>query len=169
MSQLLSVLKKAENQRSMDKALLILRSYSFVFFTPESFAELYPELGNWIEPKHRSYSVMIHEKKPMTLKEPGEYDVSPFYLLIKLNGKKTSNIHVYEDGKYSRTIKKPWKDAENILWRKVRASVKFPDAMTYDERRQWRAEAKKVAKNPNYEPSDFYLKWTPQVEKIVHK
>jgi hypothetical protein len=109
---------------------------------------------------------MLYEKKSATIEEG--LNLNPELILaIKLNGKKNSNIHVYEEGKFIRTIKKPWKDAQGILWRKLKIRLKFPADMDYEERKKWRREHKKLERNPDYQPNELYLKWDSRVERLV--
>jgi len=167
--QLLAVLAKAERQGTMDKALEVLRSYGFVFVSFDTLIswELTDTVMKWDKHHHR-YSFMLYEKRAGLNTVRGEYDLD-LILAIKLNGKKNQNIHIYEELKYVRTIKKPWKDSQGILWRKVKAGWKFPATMSYDLRKDWRKEQKKLEKNPNLKPSAFYLEWEPLVQKIEKK
>jgi hypothetical protein len=141
-------------QKTQEKAIEYLRSLEFEFLETEPLLA-YCKAFKPLE-KHIRYSWMIRRVRK------GGMDYSLIFGL-KMWGKKVESILVYSHGQYYSRMKTPWKDAADINFRKLVITLKFPDELTYDQRRKWRNEHKKVEAKKDYQPSAFYLKWKPKV------
>ena len=147
-------------QKTQEKAIEYLRTLKFEFIETEPMMGLEQGRhfggGQSVKIQHEKYSWMIR-KSPL-----GPYDIT-LRFGFKMWGKKNKSILVYYEGSYYSRLKTPWKDAADINFRKLVITLKFPDELTYDQRRKWRTEHKKVEAKLEYDPSAFYLKWKPKV------
>lgn len=100
--------------------------------------------------KHQTYSFMQHPKNPLAIG-------------IKLWGKKSSKVLIYFNGLFYKKFTIEWKDVHDMNFKKLKIGVKFPDYMTYLERKKWRQEHARLLKNPNLQPTSKYLRCKPDV------
>jgi hypothetical protein len=134
-----------------------LRQFGFKFYPYKVIKENNPEVN--LLDAHEGYSFMV---RPI---RKDELDTRLIFG-IKLNGRKSNDVLVYYKGSWLETVSIKWKDEADINFRKTVKKWIFPDYMSYLERRKWRAENNRVIKNPNFKPSEFYLKCKPDVRFI---
>lgn len=148
------IINHLPSTKSMEAALAYIRSFGFVFMEPEPFFDVVRQ--DSIKERHQGWQFMIRRVK----KE--KYDTRLFFA-TKLHGNKVDRLAVYYEGNHLSTLKIEWADRADINFRKLTKHWAFPDYMTYDERRVWRAEHKRVMKNPNHKPTEYYLKCKPDI------
>lgn len=157
---------------TMEKALAYLRSNSFVFLSFETINDWYNAAIKVmaIPEDFKDYSFMLHETKPGSLNQRGEFYYDLIFC-IKLNGVKTNKIVVLEkDAKGEpEIIPVNWEKQKAINFRKLIITLKFPKDMPYEDRKFWRRENDKLKKDPNYQPKEVYWKWTDRVERLSPK
>lgn len=143
---------------TQDKMIEYLRQLNFHFVAVEVLMEVYPKLD--LNIKDQKNSFMLRELKP------GKWD-NRMMVSVRLLGKKTHRVAIYLKGKFHSRLDKPWKEEQDINFKKLVIRLKFPDSMPdYEERKRWRLEDKKVQKNSAYKPSEFYQKWVDQVTRL---
>lgn len=145
-----SYIRRAKNQELIIKYLRTLR---FEFVTYATFVELYP--GFKINPVYSRYAFMIRLVDINTKGFPNGYDVR-LVLGLKIEGKKSQKVLMYEGGSLTSIIIKPWNKPKNINFKKVTQKMRFDPVMSYKERRTWRNEHEKLKRNPKHTPSKFY-------------
>lgn len=157
----LKIIAGVERQQTIEKVIEWLRSYDFRFVEYNSLSSM-----GQIEcyrPKHSKYSWMIRKGYS------GKWDGTILFG-IKMWGKKNSKVLVYsnhpDDLGYLKTIKKNWSDKADINFRKIVVKLKFPDYLTYEERRKWRTEYHKQKNNPNRIPTEWYLQHFSNIQFI---
>lgn len=156
---------KASNQ---EKLIQYLREVDFKFVTRSTIKTWKKEGLTSIKilRKHKRYSFMLRELKH-NVGDRNEFD---FRLVFgfKMNGKKVNRLHIYLNNKFYSTVRLGWKDADDINFRKMKITLKFPDELEdYTLRRKWRVEHLKLQRFPEkYTPSEFYLKWLPHVTQL---
>lgn len=144
-----SALRKGKNQR---KFADFLREHNFDFFHTYTLEELGVKLN--LLPEHQNLQIAI-------LRE-GE-QINPFlFYVFHLMGKRTSSIYVYINNQYFDVVHIPLAH-DNHNFRKPIAGFKFPNYMTYDERKDWRYQHLKIVAN-KMEPTSFYLEHKPHVK-----
>lgn len=144
-------IKRSNNQEAV---MEYLRSFGFYFVESEVLLKLHPKLG--IPPKHMKYSFMIRGIKK-------NIDDTRIIVGIKLWGDKVDRVLLYIQGDLDSRLKIPWKERQDINFKKIKIRVKFPDYLNYEERKKWRWEHAKVKKDPNYKPTAMYQKAKPDV------
>ena len=132
--------------RNIDDALTYLRSLTY---TPRPPKLLYNKLSFKRYPKHRHYAFFQIAGDNLSVG-------------IKFDGKQVPKILIYYNGKFSRKIRKPWKD-QGINFQRVSIRWKFPQELTHIERKKWRTEHFKLRKNPQLIASDFYNTWLNKI------
>lgn len=142
---------------TMEKILEFLRQFNFAFVEMDTFEELHKDYP--FHAKDRKASIMLRELKP------GVWDIR-MLVCIKLWGKRSSRVAIYLNGEYNSRLEKHWKDKEDFNFKKLDIKLKFPDGLTYEERKKWRYEDKKVQAKPNYQPSAWYNEWKDQVIRL---
>lgn len=145
------VINSLNRQKTIEKAIDYLRSLNFFFYEVST-------VGIDFKPGHIKYSWMVRrvgKKKDLSM-----------VVGIKMWGKKTEKIIVLVDGDHVATVRIPWADKADINFRKITIRLKFPDYLTYEERRTWRTEYHKQLNNPNRIPSEGYKKIYPDVQHI---
>lgn len=161
-NSIVTYVSKATNQ---EKLIQYLREVDFHFVSMEVLKqwkeEGFTELDIW--PDHEMYSFMIRETKNI-VGDRCEYD---FRLAIgfKMHGPRKSRVLIYLNNEFHSKVKVPWLDKDDINFRKMKITLKFPDEMEdYVERRKWRVEHLKLQRFPEkYTPSAFYLKWKDKI------
>lgn len=148
--RVVAYLRRAKNQELIIKYLRTLR---FEFLTYETFRELYP--GFSIPEVYKAYSFMARATVHPTA--IGSYDIR-LVVGIRIVGPKRKKVLIFEGGSLSQILMKDWNKPKAINFKKVKQHMKFDTAMTYKERRIWRAEHEKIKRNPaKHKPSKFYL------------
>lgn len=149
------ILSQITDKKTIEDTLFYLRSFNFRFIDTECFFEIYPKSS--IKESHAHYQFLVRYVKK------GQYDFRVFFA-IKMWGKKTPKIHIYHGGTFIRSVRKEWKTKIDVNFRKIIKRWKFPDGLTYEERRKWRAEHRKVT-NPrsSYIGSEWYHKWAKSI------
>lgn len=160
------IIAALKRQKTMEKAIELLRSLDFRFKEPFTIHDLPERLYR--------YTFMVYKSKR-------GWDYSLIFG-IKMWGKKNSKIMIVQsetlsvwdcdENKKCRifeediTIRIPWKDKADINFRKIVVKLKFPEYLNYDERRKWRTEYHKQKNNPKRIPSEWYLKILPDIKLI---
>lgn len=151
-----ALIQKAPSQ---EKLIISLRGYDFRFMMRETLAE--KGIVN-IRDHDEKYQWMVR----VVNESIGKYDLR-LVVGIKILGKKLDRVKLYAEGEYQQTFKIPWEKQSGYNFKKVTRKHSFPDELTYDERRAWRKEHRKMlaiqAKGLPFYPSAFYSKWAPLV------
>lgn len=142
-------LKKGKNQQLLTK---FLREHNFNFFHNYTLKEMGIELN--LKPEHEKLEVGLLIRND----EPDKFLFYVFHLMHP----RSSSIYIYMNGQYYTTIHKPLANA-NHNFRKPLHGFKFPAYMTYDERKEWRAEFFKLKKGKIKETSEFYKEHEPEI------
>jgi len=142
-----------KRNRTILKLTSWLREYGFVFIT-EEVLEIQAK-GIQVKEEHKEYSFMVLRKK-------NSYDCF-LAIGIKLVGNLSEDVHIYVNHHYFETRKLELHRKENF--RKVKAKLKFPKQMNYQERKDWRTENDKITKKPELlkTASKFYKKWASEI------
>ena len=148
-----NALKKTKHQMQLTS---YLRDFSFIFMSFETLKFL--ELPVAIKDEHYNYSFMIRRTPE------GEYDPKMVFC-FKLLSKKSRAIHIYVNGNYMATWDVPFIEY-GTNFKKVKMTWKFPEQMSYDERKVWRGEHVKAIKDLSYKAKPLYYTWKPVVMKL---
>lgn len=152
--------------KTQEKVFEFLKEYQFTFLTSDILEHVDKELFE-LNPKHAKYQFLVRLVKEA--KDP-KNDKFDFRLAIgmKILGKKRDRILIYQWGKYKKRVEIPWANKEDINFKKVVKLLIFPDWLSYEERKRWRAEHRKfennIQKNPEYRGTDWYHKWKPYIK-----
>lgn len=149
------ILNQVENKKCIEEAIQYLREFGFKFYMPIYFFDHFPKTE--IPEPYNEWQFLIRKS--------GKKLDTRLFFIIKLYGTKRDRIIVYRDGKLIDKIRMQWKDKADINFRKIVKRWKFPDELTYDERRKWRAEQKRVLAG-RIKGSDWYWKYEPFVTEI---
>lgn len=154
------LIAQASKSKNIEHYLDYLRSLNFHFMDSKPFHEAFKLSKNplqWV-PKPE------HEKLQWMVRENSQGLCFDFVVSIKLWGYKKNKFYIYHQ--YSNNpvkIKLKWKDADDINFKKMTKKWAFPDYLTYDERRDWRALHRKVQRNPAYSAPEWYYKVLPDI------
>lgn len=151
--------RMVEVQPNQEKIITYMRQFGFKFVTLSLLKELYPKVELTERDSIPDMTFMVRRVKRKI------WD-NRFILGIKLQGKKRKTISVYLEGEHLKNVTKPWKDEQDINFRKIVIKMVFPDYLTYQQRRDWRKEHDRVVKDSKYQPSEFYLKVKPDIRWI---
>jgi hypothetical protein len=167
---LLKTLKaKAKNQEDL---VSMLREYGYKFIATDVIKDYAKPEMITLKEKHESYQWMVRLVKEA--KDPAN-DKWDYRLVfgIKFMGEKVEKVQVYLWGKWQEAWKLPWKEKEDINFKKVNRVYIFPDWMDYAERKKWRVEHRKIlaaAEKGNPIPeekySKLYLKCKPYIQGL---
>jgi hypothetical protein len=83
---------------------------------------------------------------------------------IAFLGERIDKVKIYLYGKFNTNWELPWDKPKVHNFKKVTPIYSFPEFMTYEERKKWRTENRKLQKDPNYEWSKQFERWTPYVK-----
>lgn len=160
-SILTTSLSKGKNQIKLTQ---FLREHRYEFVDRHLITEKKLELD--ILPEHQEHSFMVLVRRPDS--EPpyttGKADFDVFLSYgVKLLGRRCPDVHIYLNGRFWKTFHIPV-GQEDHNFRKPKTMHKFPKAMSYQERKEWREENEKVKKGKIKKPSDFYLFWKPEIQ-----
>ena len=154
------IINRVKRQSTMEKAIEFLRTLEYFFVDGETFKKsVYPKLtkhewepGPWDEQK---LSFMVRSNQNKNIPVFG----------IKLLGRKRNELTwvVYGKGGDEETIRIPWERKKIVNFKKMTIHWTFPNYITHKQRREWRAEWRRLQKNPDLKPSEFYLKVLPDV------
>ena len=147
------IINRVKRQSTMEKAIEFLRTLEYFFVDGETFDNDYPEFaghgGNTGD-----FSYMVRKDHPKWL---------PVFA-VKLLGKKKNRMGIAIFSRdYFKTIKMPWERKKIVNFKKMTIHWTFPNYITHKQRREWRAEWRRLQKNPDLKPSEFYLKVLPDV------
>jgi len=159
---------------TQEKIIEMLREYNFRFISQDVIQDMIihdEQIGKQIQLRKRDieagfqYMVRLikEAKEPMNDK----YD---FRLVfgIKIIGERTNKIVIYLWGEYSDYMKVAWEKEKVMNFKKVEKIYVFPEFMDYTDRKKWRTEHRKKltaeAKGEPFEPSKFYIKFTPYIK-----
>jgi hypothetical protein len=172
---LLDLIKAAKSKgTSQEKLIDFLREYNFRFVTGDFIQDLGEndsKVKEQITLREKDvkdeFQYMVRMIKQA--KEPmnDKYD---FRLVfgIKIVGERVNKVVIYLWGKFSEFVKIPWEEAKKMNFKKVEKIYIFPDFMDYADRKKWRTEHRKKiaaeAKGLEFEPSKFYVKFTPYIK-----
>lgn len=152
------IIGQVKRSNSQEKMMEYLRTFGFYFIESEVLMQLYPDIR--LKNNHERYSFMVR-------KINRKRDDVRLIVGVKLWGKKVDRVVIYLEQNgvtcFESRALIPWKERQDINFKKIRIKVKFPDYLTYDQRKKWRHEHEKVKKNPQYLPSKSYLKIKPDV------
>lgn len=152
------IISNLDRFATQDKMIEYLRQFEFHFIEMDVFLQDFPKFK--FKVKDRTNSIMLRQLKP------GVWDAR-MLVTFQLWGRRTNRVGIYLQHQFVRRIEKLWKNDQDINFKKLTITLKFPEAMRdYDERKKWRAEYKKVQRNPLYQPSEFYKKWDSQIIRL---
>jgi hypothetical protein len=162
-----------ELSRVKNQELLIdeLRKMGYFFYTMDHLRDLGVPII--LKENHEKYQFMVRRIKEA--KDPANDKLDTNLIFgIKILGKHFDKVQIYYrkpesqsvDITYQSTMKLTWPENTKMNFKKVVASWKFPNYMSFDERRKWRQEHAKLERNPALKPTKFYLRHKPDVQAI---
>lgn len=161
-----SILTELKTKQNQVEVIDALRYFNYQFITHEHLEEIFEKNGwtlNLKRENHKEYQFMVRVLR--LAKDPKNDKIDPSLIFaIKLIGDLVPGYHVYQGGEFYESVKLPW-PKKNINLKVKEKFYKFPATMLYDERAKWRAEDRKVHADPNYQPTPFYNRWLPFVER----
>lgn len=176
---LLDLLKTVEAKaKTQEQLISSLREYNFMFVDMQTVLDVATKEQITLRDKdiEKGYQYMVRRIKEA--KDPAK-DKFDWRLTfgIKIVGEKTDIVQVYLWGKRDKFLKLPW-EKKKVNFKKVEIFSQFPEPMTYDERKRWRLEHRKLETNfkkegegkvtwENYigvKASKFYLRWKPYIK-----
>lgn len=154
---------KAKAKTQEELMTLLREKWDFRFIDSSYIREFVPEEQIKIREKDMDYQFMVRMYKEAKAPANDKYDWRLVFG-IKVVGDKVDKVQVYLYGKYTATWNKPWEKPKEHNFKKVNAIYIFPEFMTYEERKKWRTENRKKAKDPNFKTSKQFDRWTPYVK-----
>lgn len=161
--ELMNTIKKKAT--SQEKLMEMLREYNFRFIASDIAMDWSIEHKDQISirEKDKDLQFMVRMLKEAKNPENDKYDWRLVFG-IKLLGDKIDKVQVYLWGKYEKTWTVKWDKAKDFNFKKVNPIYIFPEFMDYEDRKKWRAENRKVIKDPEYKGNAFYNKFSPYVK-----
>lgn len=156
------ILGRIQN-KTMEEAILFLRSLGYEFISPREF-EHYVEAegygcGNVEENTEKYMGYLVRKVRGK---------IQPDLLFsVRLLGGRRNRLNVNYKFEKFWVMKIKWKVKNAMNFKKMKIHWTFPDELTHKERRDWRAEHRRLLKNPNRVPSEWYLKWLPKVNFLL--
>jgi hypothetical protein len=153
--------------KNLDQESLIksLRDLGFILLSVQHIEDFKIPIN--IKPKHREYDYYVRCIKEA--KDPKNDKFDPQLAFgVKLFDEKVDKVIVYMYGDYYKRMDLPWANKKDINLKPQRFLV-FPDYMTEEERIKYSTESRKLAKNPDQEPSKFFTRWQPFVTIRNHE
>ena len=151
--------------KDQDELIQSLREQGFVFVTRDllhtmdRFDQVEWKEEDWRTDKYQYMVRVIKESKnPMMDK------FDPTVIIgIRIYKKRSDDVIVYEYGKFTQTlsIKIPAKMKESFTTQKLHI---FPEFMSEKEKERFRKEYREMERDPDKEPTPFYLRWNKWVK-----
>ena len=165
-------IKELSSTKDQEALINNLRDLGYHFYSTDHLVELGFAIS-FADEKHEKYQWMV--KRLKEAKDPVNDKLDKNLIIgIKIAGKHFEKVHFYYRNpqsaelflKLHSTAKIAWPEQHHINFKKMKVTLRFPQYMTYDDRRRWRTEHEKLKRNPNYKPSKLYLKYKAEVEEI---
>lgn len=159
--EIMEIINSSQDQDELIKAL---REQGFVFVTRdllhqmERFEKVEWENDDWRTDKFQYMVRLIKESKNPML---DKFDPT-IIVGIKIYKKRTDEVQVYRFGEFTGTleIKVPGKAQESFTTQKLHI---FPEFMSEKEKERFRKEYREMERDPEKEPTPFYLRWNKWV------
>lgn len=166
--EMLKELLTSSKIKTQDDMIKYLRERNFVFMSLQQIEDIGLEIT--IKPEHSTYQFMVRKTREGKSVKSDRYDPQ-LAVGMRIMGERVDKIRIYLYGQYdveSSKVKKPWAKETDINFKKIKPKV-FPHYMTHEERDKFREEERKMALNPEHNPSKFYLRWADAVKKATAK